>query len=128
MDTKGKERAMSTTEPNPPIVITQVPYSAEAVKNYVAIEREHIKREKFPELSCGCDRDDEEVETWTEEDYYAICVKCTNEVGSFSDDTLVTYFGEILYPCAIVTNARATVARDTRIAVALILEGEGLNG
>ena len=121
---------MSTIEPNPTIVITQVPYSAEAVKNYVAIEREHIKREKFPELSCGCgcNKDDEEVETWTEEDYYAICVKCTNEVVSFSDDTLVTYFGEILYPCAILFNARSTVARETKIAVALILEGEGLNG
>lgn len=120
---------ISMIEPTSPIVITTTPYSAEEVETYASIEREHIKKEKFPELSCGCgcDMDDEEVKTWTEEDYYAICVKCTNNVGFFPGDTLVTYFGEILYPCVILTNARASVSRETKIAVALILKGEGLN-
>lgn len=110
----------------------KTPYSFEDVKNLVAIEREHVAIQKSPELSCGCgcDIDDNEIDSWTDEDYSFFCKK------SFEDPDLCqggdideseeswSYYGKVPYPCPTLLNARASASTEILVEVALILGGE----
>ena len=122
---------------NPPA--TLIPYSIKAVNDLLSIETQHIWEEKYPDLSCGCgcDRDEEEMADWTEDDLYMICLKCSSDNQLDEEYALddsgfpkepeylgyESYFGEIVYPCKAILEARRTAAPETIVAVTLILKG-----